>query len=329
MQHLLSTHKDCTNVEKPVLPVAFDPLPGFSSPHLQTFMACFAPCGSPPPSVSQIIHLDDGDALWCEISTPPNWTDTQKTIVMIHGLGGCHQANYMIRASRKFYQKGYRAVRLNMRCCGSGNNLAKLPYHGGLSSDVLQVIRQLKKETPSSPIVLIGFSLGGNIALKLAGELGENDENLLDMTIAVCPPVDLAETAKIMARPTNQVYNRYYMYYLEKLTKQWTNGRPFSNVYEFDEIVTVPIWGFKNPHEYYQNSSSRYKLSHIKHACHILFAEDDPFINHKVCLDSKRSDMTNIWLSKYGGHMGFFGWADKEHGYFWLDRLLLDWISSK
>lgn len=326
MQHLLSSEiKDRSNVKPSILPVAFDPLPGFSSPHLQTFMACFAPCGSPPPSVSKIIHLDDGDALCCEVSTPANWTDTQKTVLLIHGLGGCHSASYMIRASRKFYQKGYRAIRLNMRNCGTGNKLAKLPYHGGLSSDVLQVLRMLKADTPSSPIILIGFSLGGNIALKLAGELGESEEHLLDRVIAICPPIDLAKTAEIMARPTNHVYNRYYMYHLDRLTKRWTNGRVFNSIYEFDEIVTVPIWGFENPNEYYKASSSRYKLSQIKQPCHILFAEDDPFIDHKVCLSSKQSDTVNVWVSKYGGHMGFFGWADKEHGYFWLDKLLLDW----
>lgn len=326
MQHLLSTQiKDCSNVE----PLAFEPLPGFSSPHLQTVLACFAPGGTPPPSVSKIIHLNDGDALTCEVSTPANWKHHEKTIVMIHGLGGCHSTSYMVRCSRKFFQKGYRTIRLNMRSCGSGTKLAKLPYHGGLSSDVLQVIQELKIDNSSSPITLIGFSLGGNIALKLAGELGENGMSLLDMTIAICPPVDLAMTAKIMARPINHLYNRYYMYNLDRLTKQWTCGRPFRSIYEFDEMVTAPTWGFKNPHEYYIASSSRHKLAHIQHRCHIIFAQDDPFIDYTICLNSKRSNSINVWLSKYGGHMGFFGWADKEHGYFWLDRLLLSWVSNK
>jgi uncharacterized protein len=330
MQHLLSTkRKDRANTENTIFQAAFDPLPGFSSPHLQTIMACFVPGGLPPPSQPKIIRLNDGDALCCEVSTPKAWTENDKTVVMIHGLCGCHSATYMVRASRKFYQKGYRAIRLNMRSCGSGSKLAKLPYHGGLSSDILQVIQVLKKETPASPITLIGFSLGGNIALKLAGELGEKGMDLIDTTIAICPPIDLGETAKIMARPTNTLYNRYYMYNLDRLTKPWTKGRPFKNIYEFDELVTAPTWGFNNPQEYYTAASSRHKLAHVKHTCHILFAEDDPFIDHKLCLNSKRSDTINVWLSKYGGHMGFLGWADQEHGYFWLDKLLLDFTEKQ
>lgn len=330
MRHLLSTEiKDSANVENHTFPLAFDPLPGFRSPHLQTIMTCFAPAGLPPPSVSKVFPLNDGDALCCEISTPPSWTNQDKTVLMLHGLGGCHSASYMIRFSRKLYLSGYRAIRLNMRCCGSGNKLAKLPYHGGLSSDILQVLQVLKQEDPLSPITLVGYSLGGNIALKLAGELGENNLDLLDLTIAVCPPIDLAETATIMARPANNLYNRYYMYNLDRLTRVWTKGRPFTTIYEFDEMVTAPKWGFKSPQEYYQASSSRYKLGHIHHACHILFAEDDPFINHSTCLNSARSDAVKVWVSKHGGHMGFFGWAGKEHSYFWLDKLLLDWVSEK
>lgn len=307
----------------------FNPLPGFSSPHLQTIMACFIPAGEAPPSTTKIVTLDDGDALCCEISTPPLWDGADKTVVLLHGLGGCHTASYMVRLSRKLYSMGIRAVRVNMRCCGSGRRFAKLPYHGGLTSDVITVLKTLKNETPKSPLFLIGYSLGGNIALKLSGELGQENQDLLRMTIAICPPVDLAETAKIMAEPANLLYNRYYMHHLDKLTKKWTGGRSFSNIYEYDEIVTAPKWGFENPQKYYEQSSSRHRLCDIRNPCHILLAEDDPFINPRTCLNSKRSSDVNIWLSKHGGHMGFFGWVDKEHGYYWLDKLLLNWINEK
>ncbi|HEV8052167.1 MAG TPA: alpha/beta fold hydrolase [Parachlamydiaceae bacterium] len=331
MRHLLSTEKKGILIpqENSVFPLTFNPLPGFGSPHLQTILACFTPGGPPPPSITKIFTLEDGDALCCEVSTPPKWKETDKTIILLHGLGGCHTASYMVRLSRKLYFKGYRAIRVNMRNCGSGRTFAKMPYHGGLSSDIFQVVCALKAESPLSPIITIGYSLGGNIALKLAGELGEKNSDLVHATIAVCPPINLAETAEIMALPINNLYNRYYMYHLDKLTKQWTEGRPFSSIYEFDELVTAPKWGFKSPAEYYKSSSSCYKLGLIQHPCHILLAEDDPFINHNTCLGAQRSDSTKIWVSKYGGHMGFFGWADKEYGYYWLDRLLLNWISEK
>jgi predicted alpha/beta-fold hydrolase len=215
-----------------------------------------------------------------------------------------------------------------MRSCGSGINLSKLPYHGGLSSDILQVIKKIKEETPLSSITVIGYSLGGNITLKLAAEL-ENNFDLVDTIIAVCPPVDLAETAVIMAQPINHFYNRYYMHNLGRMTRQWTEGKPFASIYEFDEMVTAPKWGFESPDIYYKESSSCFKLDQIKHPCHILLAKDDPFINPDTCINAKKSDAIKIWLSEHGGHMGFFGWADEEHGYYWLDMLLMNWINNK
>lgn len=327
---LYTERKSSFNDQQPSMQsIAFNPLPGFRSPHLQTILACFTPAGTPPPSEKKIVLLEDGDALCCEVSTPPLWKSDDKTIILLHGLGGCHSASYMVRLSRKLYNIGYRAVRVNMRSCGSGKGFAKLPYHGGLSSDIHQVIYALKEEAPLSPITIIGYSLGGNIALKVTAELGEENSDLLHSTIAVCPPVDLAETAQIMAQPINNLYNRYYMHHLEKLTKEWTQGKPFSTIYEFDELVTAPKWGFENPSAYYKDSSSCYKLAKIKHPCNILLAADDPFINFRSCVNSERSSAVKVWVSEHGGHMGFFGWADKEHGYYWLDKLLLKWVSEK
>lgn len=318
--------KKKTHEEVTLLP--FRPLPGFSSPHTQTVIACFTRGGIEPPSTQFIVPLDDENALSCEVSTPPNWHNTHKTVVLLHGLGGCHLSSYMVRFSRKLYQTGYRAVRINMRCCGSGKDLAKVPYHGGLSSDILAVLNMLKAEAPLSPIILIGFSLGGNIVLKLAAELGEKASELLHTTIAICPPVDLSETAHIMSQPINLLYNRYYMWQLESVSKEMTNGRTFANIYEFDEHVTAPNWGFDSPEHYYQMSSSRYLLPQIRHPCHILLTADDPFINHKTCLEAEHSADVRLWLSETGGHMGFFGWADDEHRYYWLDKLLLKWVKD-
>lgn len=329
IQQPSKTGAPVTHHENTFVPIDFNPFPGLGSPHIQTILACFAPGGLSPPSKAMIVPLNDGDALSCEVSTPSTWKPTDPTIILIHGLGGCHSASYMVRFGRKLYLAGYRVLRLNMRSCGSGRGLAKLPYHGGLSSDVLQVVKVLKQGHPDSPITLVGYSLGGNIALKLASELGEAGSSIVEQTIAVCPPVNLAETAEIMARPVNHLYNRYYMHHLANFTKEWTQGQSFSTIYEFDQIVTAPQWGFSSPAAYYQDSSSCNRLTKIKHPCHILLAADDPFINFRSCTESARSASVKVWLSDHGGHMGFFGWPDKEHGYYWLDKLLLQWVSER
>lgn len=306
----------------------FVPLKGLKSPHLQTILANFSPNGKPPPSEPYLFQMDDGDILWCEISTPPNWKEDQKTIVLLHGLGGNISSGYMIRLCRKFYQAGFRVLRVNMRGSGDGKKLVSKPYHGGLSSDIKTVLEKLKEKNPLSPIVLIGFSLSANMVLKLAGELGEEAKNLLEKTIAICPPIDLKETSDILAHPLKALYNRYYLFHMDKQAKRWTNKRKFSHISEFDFFVTANQWGFKSADDYYQQCSSRYFISKIRHPCRIAVAWDDPFVNYSHLFDIPLSSDVKVGLSKHGGHMGFLGKANREHGYFWMDFLLFSWIND-
>src|SRR4029453_9162833 len=111
-------------------------------------------------------------------------------VVLLHGLCGCHRSAYMRRLAYKLWRCGLRAIRMNLRGCGSGKGLARQPYHSGQSEDVRAVLDELHAETPQSPLQLVGFSLGGNIALKLAGELGNTVAASLQQVIAVCPPAD-------------------------------------------------------------------------------------------------------------------------------------------
>lgn len=312
----------------PVEHLVFEPPLGLRSPHVQTVFGSFSPTGSPPISIPFLVPLEDGDCLCCELSTPKDWKSNTKTVVLFHGLGGSESSPYMVRFSRKLYQAGYQVLRVNMRGCGSGDRLAKNPYHAGISSDVLFVIKSMKRRCPLSPIVLIGFSLGGNIILKLAGELGEEANALIDKTIAVCPPIDLAQTSALLARPENRWYNLYYMRSLEQQAVQWTDGRPFSTLYEYDSVVTAPRWGFEGAFDYYQQCSSRFFLQKIRHPCRILFSADDPFIDYTSSLGLPLPSCVKIFLTQYGGHLGFFGWSGRDHYYFWMDNLLFKWIEE-
>lgn len=308
----------------PIEHLLFRPARGLASPHLQTVVATLlANPGLEPPSEPFFIPLDDGDVLHCVISTPPFWQPVQKTVVFVHGLGGSHMSGYMIRMSRKFYHKGYRVLRMNLRGTELDTSFIQRPYHGGLSRDVLQTIQKLKSQTPQSPILLIGFSLGGNIALKLIGELGESANGIIEKTIAVCPPIDLAQTTKMLLKPWNRFYNRYYVRGLQQLGGRWIGNRPIRSIIDFDNIVTAPQWGFRDAYDYYRQCSSCYILSEIRHPCHVIFAVDDPFVDYRSALQPLLPPSVKIHLSAKGGHMGFLGWAGKEHGYFWLDQHLL------
>lgn len=299
----------------------FKPLFLLSSKHAQTILGSFRLPGSPPPSISSKVEIEEGDFLSCEVSTPLDWKPTDSTLVLVHGLGGSHTSGYMIRLARKLYLKGHRIIRVNLRGCGSGKGLSKLPYHAGDSSDILKVLKKNKDEFPESPITLIGFSLGGNIVLKLAEELGTKASHLIKSTIAICPPLDLKETVEIIEEKKHKIYHSYYLKKIAEQSLCWTRLKT-KTLYEFDNKITAPLRGYADALDYYQKCSCLRFLPHIRHSTHILFAEDDPFISLNRLQDLPFHDSLHIWATKHGGHLGFIGQTTKKHNSHWIDQLL-------
>ncbi len=305
----------------------FHALPGLASPHLQTIMAVFGQKGAPPPSQKLLVALEDGDQLSCQVSIPPGWNEQHKTIALIHGLGGSHESNYIVRMSRRLHAAGRKVVRINLRGCGSGKGLAYLPYNAGTSLDIYSVLQELKKQAPKSPITLIGYSLGGNIALKLAGELGDTLCTYCDRIIAVCPPVDLFHTVQALTKGFNRFYERYYLGNLLKQSPHWVMDQRIDSLHEFDDKITALAWGYDSAEDYYDQSSAIRYASSIKQRCDILFSADDPIIDYHRIEKAMISPYTTVWLAKGGGHNGFLGWAG-NNGIYWLDNQIYQWISS-
>lgn len=305
----------------------FQPLLGLSSPHAQMVFSNLVPTGKEPPSKNLLFSLNDGDKLSCEISTPPQWQPHQLTIVMVHGLGGSHQSPYMIRLSRKFYHLGLRSVRINLRGCGSGFGLNQLPYHSGNSHDVWSILEKLKNETPFSPINILGFSLGGNVILKMAGEQGRKGGELLNRIMTICPVLDLEESVKSLSKKNNWLYHRYYLKKIHEQGHKWIKNNPISSIFEFDEKITAPLWGYSNAKDYYEKCSSHQFLSNIQIPCDVLLAADDPFIDYNIIKHARISPSTNVWLTMKGGHMGFIARGTVQQDFFWMDKLLINWNS--
>jgi hypothetical protein len=305
----------------------FKPLPGFSSKHLQTILPNYLAKGNAPLSKNYPVILNDNDCLSCEISTPLNWVPHHKTVVLVHGIGGSHSSCYMVRITRKLHDKGIRVVRVNLRGVGSGIGLSKLPYHGGTSFDVLEVLRSLKTSMPLSDVILIGFSLGGNVILKLAGELGVNAKKYVKTFISISAPIDLAHSISMIEKPENHIYHQYFVKNVNKQGKSWLNQK-IKSLSEYDNNVTAPIWGFKNANDYYENCSSLAFLSKITEPTHLVFSLDDPFVCTRNLKNVTLPENVNIWVSKYGGHMGFLGNTPNTKHIFWMDQLLLNWIDD-
>lgn len=301
----------------------FHPFPGLNSPSLQMIVSNFSPPGNAPKSHPLIVTLSDGDKLSCEISTPAHWQPHHPTIAMVHGLAGSHASSYMIRLSRKFYQRGMRVVRINLRGCGSGRGLNRLPYNNGNSQDILTVLEALKTKTPFSPMTLIGFSLGGNVILKMAGELGDHALQLLNRIVAICPVLDIADAVDRISLKKNWIYHRYYLKALHQQGKHWFKGKAISSMRDLDEKITAPLWGYKNAQDYYEQCSSRQYIKNIHLPCDLLLAADDPFIDYTILKHIKLPSATTVWITELGSHMGFIGSTKNIPGMYWMDNWLL------
>jgi predicted alpha/beta-fold hydrolase len=228
----------------------------------------------------------------------------------------------MIRISRQLYDHGYKVVRVNLRCCGTGFGLSKKPYYAGCSHDILHVLQQLDEK----PIV-IGFSLGGNVILKLAGELGNTAKHYVESFIAVCPTLDLSVTLKKIQQKRYFYYHSYYLKGLRNQSKGLLNKEVHS-IYEFDRDFICPEWGFKSVEEYYQKTSSKRFIPDIQENTKILLTEDDPFISVAPLESLTIPKCVKVYTTTFGGHMGFIGHTEKEYQSFWLDQQIVDWVDN-
>ncbi|MGE3541596.1 MAG: YheT family hydrolase [Candidatus Tectimicrobiota bacterium] len=314
------------------------PLPWLRNPHVQTILAAKMSLAREPVSSTWLVPLPDGDTIALEMSTPPGWQDTQQTVLLLHGLCGCHRSPYMQRLARKLLQCGIRAIRMNLRGCGSGKGLARYPYHSGRSADVLAVLEALQRVTPGALTTLVGFSLGGNIVLKLAGELADSAARYLRQVIAICPPVDLHACARLLAQPVNRIYNHYFtrllcadVAYRQERFPDLTPVRLPSRLtlYEFDECYTAPQCGFRDALDYYQQCSAAPLVARITVPCAVLFASDDPMIAADALDAYTLPANVRLTRTRYGGHLGFLGLPGSATGYRALDTQILAWITGQ
>ncbi|MCK4934682.1 MAG: alpha/beta fold hydrolase [Simkaniaceae bacterium] len=313
----------------------FKPFPLLTGCHFQTIIASLLLFNIKPKSKTEYVEVSCGDRLAMEVYVPKTWKETDVTVVMIHGYSGSHRSPYLIRMTKKLAKLGIRAISLNMRGCGSGKGHAKKLYHGGLSEDVLSALRVIKQKTPHSPIVLLGFSIGGNIILKLAGELESHANKLVSRVIAVNPPMDLHDSVKRLSLKCSRFYHRMFFQYLrseiEYRKSRYKALREIkipkkTSIYELDAKFTAPEWGFSDVDEYYKDSSSKYYIHKISVPCNILLSKDDPIVDSESLQDVDVPSNVEVMTTEEGGHLGFLGRPTKRFGFYWMDALLLEWI---
>jgi predicted alpha/beta-fold hydrolase len=255
-------------------------------------------------------------------------------VILVHGLEGSSESGYIRSMAAAALEAGFLVHRLNMRGCGASPWHAKANYHSGQTGDLLLMARE-RKRISGLPLFVVGYSLGGNMVLKLAGELGENGSALFDGVCAVSAPIDLAASVAELQRPKNFFYQRRFV---KRLKERVQKRHPLApdlypleplagvrTIYEFDDQYTAKIFGFGTADRYYQTQSSRQFLERIRIPTLMVHAKDDPLVPYSSYEHPAVRANPNVRLLavERGGHLGFI--ARGSHR-FWLDHLLTDWL---
>jgi uncharacterized protein len=313
----------------------FDPIFFIKGTFSQTILGSFPNIHIEPKSSTKFVLLPDKDYIAMEITTPKNWKKNGLTVILIHGLCGSHKSAGIVRMAKKLEDRNVRAIRVNLRGCGSGKGKARRIYHAGQSEDIFEVLKAVYAETPDTQIILIGFSLGGNIVLKLTAELSIANLKILKKTIAVNPPVDLKSSVELLGHPKNKFYENYFVRLLKRdfyyRAKKFPDIRKIEfpkkfHFFDYDTLYTVPEYGYKDNFDFYKRASAKFLIPAIESDTNILFSEDDPIIKIQDFQNFVMPSNVHLFKTKRGGHLGYLAMPGKSRGLYWMDNILLDWI---
>ncbi|BBM86690.1 YheT family hydrolase [Candidatus Uabimicrobium amorphum] len=253
-------------------------------------------------------------------------------ILLVHGFEGSSVSKYMLRMAKKSLQRKYNVHRMNLRSCGDSMRLCALPYHAGLWSDVLKVAQDVQV---GKRLFIIGYSLGGNITLKMAGE--KKLPESVAAIASVCAPLDLQKTLdRLIERP---LYHKKFLGYICKNYERKRRIHPHTfprldaaprSLVDFDEKVICRIYGFKGSQDYYTQSSCKDVLSEIEVPTLAIYAKDDPIIpceNYDDLL--QQSENIEILAPSHGGHVAFIGDGKvaEDSDRFWADERIFSFFS--
>lgn len=251
-------------------------------------------------------------------------------VVLLHGLEGNGESGYIQSMAWDALNAGFIVHRFHMRTCGGTESLCKTLYHAGLTSDLhvfLQAIRGMASELP---VFIVGFSLGGNVSLKLAGELGETD--LIDGVCAISTPIDLAAAVRRLSKPENRIYERRFVERMQArilATGRYSQAglEGTKTLYEIDDRITAPSFGFKGADHYYATQSATNYLTRIRVPTLLIHAKDDvlaPFESYAhPAFES--NPFLRLVATEHGGHLGFLS---RQAPRFWVDEAAIEFLRS-
>ena len=323
----------------------FRPHPLLRNGHLQTVAAIYLPRRHAPYGAKvHFVPADegatatDGDKIALHEDCPANWQPHQPAILLIHGLAGCYRSAYMCRMADRLTARGYCVFRMDMRGCGAGEGIARLPTHCGRSGDVAAALRFIAARYPGTPTYAIGFSLGGCLTLNLLAEAGEAPIGNLKRSLAICPPVDLFAVERRFDSAGGRAYDKFFVKKLWKqITDRWRRfpeiappviPREPKRLRMVDELVTAPSGGFSSADDYYAKTQPGPKLNKIEQPVLIIASHDDPVVPTAPLFEYEHGDGVQLAVVPGGGHLGFIARANGDPDNRWLDWRIIEWVET-
>lgn len=285
------------------------------------------------PGVRLAFAMDDGtgDVLLADLHVPQS--ALRPLAALVHGLTGCGESFYVLATARALLDRGHPVLRLNLRGAGPNAGACREQYHAGRTGDIARVIAALDPALTRGGIVAVGYSLGGNVLLRLLAESGAASP--IRRAAAVSPPVDLAAAARCILRPRNRLYQRYLLARMKDEARAARGGLDAGiaaavsaarHIVEYDDTVVAPRFGFASAADYYARCSSAPLLGDIRVPTLVVHARDDPWIPPDALAAAAGAALPGlrIVLSERGGHIGFHARGARTP---WHDTLIADFFA--
>ena len=260
-----------------------------------------------------------------------------RTLLLVHGFEGCGDSHYMLGIADKAWRTGLNVIRLNQRNCGGTEHLTPTLYHSGMSDDFAAVVCELAAKDGLHDIWAAGYSMGGNLVLKMAGETCGRLSSLQGL-VAVSPNIDPAACVEALERPANWLYQHHFLTGMKARVRRKAIHFPnkfdltllsrVSTLREFDDRFTAPFGGFQDAADYYERVGARHVLGRIRVPTLILTAQDDPFIPFRTFMTPAVQANSSITLlaPEQGGHCGFFQRHRPDEDCYWAENRLVEWV---
>src|SRR5580700_140762 len=316
--------------------VDFEPHALLKSGHAMTIVAAYVPRQfALPEAEPRLFQVDSFSRLLGQCHWQTGKLRDTPVIVIVHGLEGSADSYYVKGIAEKAFHSGFHVVRLNQRNCGGTEKLTPTLYNSGMSGDYRAVLEELAGVDGFERIFFSGYSMGGNLVTKMAGEYGEEFPSALRGVCAVCPAIDLSACADALDRRDNYLYTRHFVKglmarYARKAQmfpgRYRTDGLPpIRTVREFDDAITAPSFGFRDAEEYYESAGAKRVTANVRVPMLLITAEDDPFVPYVSFLAAQveKNPAIQCVPTRHCGHCAYIS-ARSGAERFWAEERVVD-----